>query len=553
MSDATYDVFLSFSGDDRKFGRALAKKLRAQKMDVFLDEDGIARTDSLTERIELALQRSKTLVAYYSANYGSRPACQHELMTAFLAAQREGTVRQRILVINPEPGTDHIQPIELADTKFALARARPGRLARWIAGKTREMDGPIGPPPSFEGHLWPAWLTPYVQRFFGRHRELWKLHTELHASKYPVIRDRAYGSFVSVWGLSGSGKTALVANYAWRFGDAFPGGVHWLSLAGAGSRLDRIRSVYSGELRGVGRKMGLDLGLVPDDRLPSTLARALGTSAAASLWIVDDLPPGCGPADLDHLVLPGGCGAHTILVGQDGAFKDHLPHVRVGPLSTAEANKLLDWYRKPDDDVDRKSRRALIHDLGANPGPLVALGLHLRDRQGLSSYRTAGDELGAKQSLRHAVFGDARRLVRRMSGDELDLLGFISRADQYEFPSHVLATVPSFATVDIGAVLNRLLSRSVATRDGTRWRVDPWVVEAAKGRVRALDVKAIPQTEVTDFRVEVAEFLKPADGSRREDRVPVAEASRPRRIVAGISARRRCCRRGPGCSRCTTP
>ncbi|WP_409496220.1 TIR domain-containing protein [Amycolatopsis sp. cmx-11-12] len=555
MSDAIYDVFLSFSGSDRKFGRALAKKLRSQKMDVFLDEDGIARSDSLTESIELALQGSKTLVAYYSANYGSRPACQHELMTAFLAAQREDTIRRRILVINPEPGTDHIHPIELADAKFALARARTATLARWIAAKTREMDGPLGPPPSFEGHLWPVWLARHVQGFLGRHRELWRLHTELHASKYPVIRERAYGSFVSVWGSPGSGKTALVVNYAWRFRDAFPGGVHWLSLARAESRLDRVQSVYCGELRRVGHDIGLDLGLVPDERLPATLARALRRSGSASLWIVDDLPPGCGPEHLDHLVLPSGTGAHTILIGHDAAFRDRLPTVQVGPLPSTEAKELLDSYRMPDDDIDRKSRLDVIHDLGGNPGALVALGEHLRNREGFSSYRTAGGELAVEGPLRDAVFEGARRVVDLMSSDELMLLTFISGADQYEFPGSVIAAAPSFATVDVAAVLLGLLSRAVATRDDTLWHLDPLVAEAAKERHRALDVKAIPQTEITDFRVEVAKALKKTSGSRKDRRTTAAEAaaSRSRRIVAGISVRRRCCRRGPGCSRCTTP
>lgn len=504
MSDAIYDVFLSFSGDDRNFGRALAGRLRSQGMVVFLDEDGIARSDSITERIDRALQGSKTLVAYYSASYGSRPACQHELMAAFLAAQREGAVRQRILVINPEPGTDHIHPIELADAKFALAEERTTDLTRWIVTKTREVNGPLGPPPPFEGHLWPFQLTPYVRRFFGRHRQLWSLHTELHASKYPVVSERAYGSFVSVRGLPGSGKTALVANYAWRFGAAFPGGVHWLSLAGADSRPDRLQSVYYSELRRACREVGMDLETVADRQLPSTVARMLGKTNTASLWIVDDLPHGCGPGDLDRLVLPAGCGAHTILVGQDDAFQDHLSVVHTGPLTPAEADEMLDWYRKPDDDVDRKSRQCLVRDLGGNPGPLVALGRYLRDRQGFSSYRTAADELTTKLRLRDAVFEDARRVVDLMGVDELALLDFVSRADLHEFPGRLIAAVPSFGAVDVGAVLSRLLSLSAATRNGTLWLLDPLTMRAAGERYQALGVKPIPEAEVSDFRDEVA-------------------------------------------------
>ena len=76
-----------------------------------------------------ACARSRVLLAYYSQHYPTRRACQWELTAAFLAAQRLGDPRQRVLVINPErnaqgaPLVGHIEPVQLRDAVFRAAPA----------------------------------------------------------------------------------------------------------------------------------------------------------------------------------------------------------------------------------------------------------------------------------------------------------------------------------------------------------------------------------------------------------------------------------------------
>src|SRR5690349_16868210 len=117
--DICYDVFLSFTGTDRADGRVLATTLRKLGLRVFSDEDSIGYFEGITESITQALGSSKLLVAYYSKDYARRPACQLELMTAFLAGQRQGNPCARIAVINPEHSYDHLLPVELADARYA--------------------------------------------------------------------------------------------------------------------------------------------------------------------------------------------------------------------------------------------------------------------------------------------------------------------------------------------------------------------------------------------------------------------------------------------------
>ena len=52
-----------------------------------------------------------------------------ELTAAFLAAQREGDPRRRVLVINPEGAPAHIEPLELRDARYTAAPADPSGYA----------------------------------------------------------------------------------------------------------------------------------------------------------------------------------------------------------------------------------------------------------------------------------------------------------------------------------------------------------------------------------------------------------------------------------------
>src|SRR5882724_3719003 len=70
--DFTYDVFLSHSSEDRAVVRAVAERLRADGLRVWLDDWEILPGDHIPAKIENGLEHSRVLVLCMSANaFGS--------------------------------------------------------------------------------------------------------------------------------------------------------------------------------------------------------------------------------------------------------------------------------------------------------------------------------------------------------------------------------------------------------------------------------------------------------------------------------------------------
>ena len=480
MQEPRYDVFLSFSGADRDFGRSLARELRGLGSHVFVDEDSVENFSGITESILDALRTSRTFVAYYSVDYADRAACQHELMTVFLAGQREGDPCGRIMVINPEPATDHLYPVEVADAKFVVPAGGVGTIARDIVKRAARVEGRIGDVGPVPWAQWPTDRSHHLRDFVGRYRELWELHSALHATDFPLITEAACGPFAAVCGLPGAGKTALVTAYSWRFAAAFPGGVTWLSLAGTPAEPGALRERYGNELRRVAGEKGIDVDGQSAERVVDTLIREVRGGRTPSLWVVDDIPSCAGADVVNALPLPADGAVRTILISEDDIFRDHFPVVRVGPLPAADAVALLDSYRAPDDDADRAARTDLVLAVGGHAGGLTAVGDHLRDRQGLTSYRSFTTELDRHQPVVDAVFGRLRTVLDRMTPDELTLLRFADESRATRLAASELRGSTGLDPYAVGTALKWLRHRSVADHEGTEWHLDPYVLCGAR-------------------------------------------------------------------------
>jgi len=191
-SVARYDIFVSLAGPDRPTVRPIIAALQAQGLKLFVDEQSIEVHERITWRISEGLANSAAILTYYSRTYPTRWACQRELTAAFLAAKRTGTVAGRILVINPESGEDHIEPVELRDLRFQPANV-PGReRERWsadVARRVRTLQGSLGSLTTIpaESHWWPAW--PMGGDRIGRYPELWRLHSALHARDFGLVEN----------------------------------------------------------------------------------------------------------------------------------------------------------------------------------------------------------------------------------------------------------------------------------------------------------------------------------------------------------------------------
>lgn len=184
------------------------------------------RTTALDERVraELHLGMHRELVAELhelAADHPLREEFHAHLMVALYRCGRQAEalrvfarLRQTLveeLGIEPGPRSRRLQRLILEGDREL---ARPGaaeRLTGTAAGRLGEDTLPAADP-----------------RFTGRKAELAVLDTLLRRAS------EAGGGLVAVTGMPGTGKTALAVEAAHRVADAFPGGVHFLDLAGDG-------------------------------------------------------------------------------------------------------------------------------------------------------------------------------------------------------------------------------------------------------------------------------------------------------------------------------
>jgi hypothetical protein len=474
LADPTYDVFMSFSGVDREAGRALTRELVMTGVSVFFDEQEIEPFDSVSDTIWRALANSKCLVAYYSAAYAVRPACQSELMAAYLAALSQGEPRRRVLVINPEPDTLHLRPIDLADAKFLLPSVGEAEIARLVAKQAAMFEGCLGAVRPPRPARLPPKLSGLVWTLVGRYVELWDLHTALFTADHWYIEDSPSGSVAWVHGLPGAGKTALVAAYAWRFASAFPGGVSWLTLAGVDPAQagPAVRERFARELRRIAVHLGVAVRTVPDDQLVDVAISALCEAGRATLWVVDDIPNGVdAEALLDALPVLPDCGARIVLVSDSQVFADqHIRNVGVGGLPGTDARAVLDRYLGPDSGTDAEARDRIVDDLGGHAAALVATGRYLRGRERLTA---------TPERLSDSVFHPLRRLLDRLTDAELTLLREVGQRDDLTV-SPKLLDLPELVDIDVPETVAALDARGVVSGTGRSRRFEPVVVRAVR-------------------------------------------------------------------------
>jgi len=233
-SNRTYDLFLSYPHKDKVEVAKICKALHDKGLNVWMDETKIPDYASITRSIVDGLARSRVLVAYNSLNYAHSRACQWELTAAFLAAQREGDPRQRVLIINPEENAEHIHPVELRDELFQKAPADQhgiDSLAASVANHVAAIEGTIG---EIRGLIQPRWFGKKgtgSNRFVGRLPDMWHIHSSLRGAEVPIITG-ATSTTVQIHGMGGLGKSLLAEEYALRYAAAFPGGVFWVRAFG---------------------------------------------------------------------------------------------------------------------------------------------------------------------------------------------------------------------------------------------------------------------------------------------------------------------------------
>jgi hypothetical protein len=391
---AIYDVFVSYPSADREPVQQLAQALRNHGLEVFVDNPEIDDFSRITTAITEGLARSKVLLAYYSAAYSRRRACQWELTAAYLAASRQGDPSRRILVVNPEPTSDHLYPGELRDALYHRAPA-PGaqaalaELAWAVAEHVRGLPGPLG---AVAPLVPPRWLPTQglgSTRFVGRLPEMWRLHSALHPDTTRLTAGRSGPGVAQVRGLGGIGKSLLAEEYALRFGAAYPGGVFWLRAYGSHEQTDLPPEELDARRHDELRRLALGLGLSVKDRdpeeLPGLLANAVEERGQACLWVVDDLPKGLDAHQIRAWLAPHPL-AHTLVTTRSQAYGTLAAAVDLDVLNAQDAYQLLTSRRPPRDDDEAQAARAIVAALGSHALAVDVAGAALAGQQGLVSY-----------------------------------------------------------------------------------------------------------------------------------------------------------------------
>ncbi|MBA0053719.1 toll/interleukin-1 receptor domain-containing protein [Streptomyces sp. AJS327] len=406
---ATWDVFVSYSRSDAQRAGALASALRRCGLAVFLDDTAVEDFASITHTIAAGLGRSRALLALYSYDYPQRRACQWELTYAYLSGQREGDPRRRVLVVNPETGADHVQPLEVRD---ALHWSWPDsgdaldRLAARVAAHVARLASPMAdtgpdPAPSAAVPWLPAPARVGSSRFTGRLPEQWRVHSALHRHRAPLIQSTGQGAdrAAQLRGMPGIGKSLLAQEYALRFRSAFPGGTFWFDLhAARGASVSTALDSYAEQVATVADALALDRPA--DAGLPQLLSRLavlLSERGAPCLWVVDGVPDGLTDAQL-HLLRGPHLLASSLMTTRSLRYTAFAETIDLPPLAEPDGYRLLTSHRAPRDEIEETSAQALVHDLGGHPQAL--------------------DLLAAK-----ATSSDFGRLRNRLHAPGADLLG----------------------------------------------------------------------------------------------------------------------------------
>jgi Tetratricopeptide repeat/TIR domain len=355
--EPTYDVFLGHASADKPAGvREFADELERLRLRTFVDERAIGAFDPITQEVEEAIGESLVFVAWYSRRYPERRACQLELRRAYVAAEGAHKVGERIFAVNPESGFAHIHPATLRDARIPSEGAAEAILARVSAVRMRGGE-PLGALTRLDAPTWIPQRRLGSPRFVGRVSELWDLHEHLQAHKISQVTGTGREE-VALIGFGGIGKSLLAEEYAYSFGPAYPGGIYWLSATDA---VGGDESVLLDNLAAIAAALELNLEDRPE---PAVLRHRMALALAEherALWIVDDLPAGLAPAELQSWLAPHEQAA-TLITTRSSAYSA-LPQISLHVLDRQLALLLLTAGLEPSSEEEWEAARLIASEL----------------------------------------------------------------------------------------------------------------------------------------------------------------------------------------------
>lgn len=363
-----YDVFFSYARKDNKSAQRIVNALEGAGLKVWIDVNGIPDFKSIVNSIKNGLACSKIMVAYYSTTYPNRQYCQWEFTSAFLAGQREGDPLCRIVVLNPEPDFVHIMPSEI---KGALCKSVPNdivdeslkKIAENIADYVSKTPNVIGQICTFDSPPWYGRNGIFYQRFVGRLKEMWDIHSKLNSYQHTLET----GGTVQISGMGGIGKSLLVEEYAMRFGSAYPGGIFWLSASqvnnkNSDSELLTQLSTLASEIgiNIVDLKVQMSTDILP--RIIGEIKQFMQSLNLPCLWIVDDVPQGINSEALRKWFAP--CQNTKTLMTTRSTEYAVAVSIELDVLAPEDAYTLLTSKRNPKNSSEETIAQQIVKMLG---------------------------------------------------------------------------------------------------------------------------------------------------------------------------------------------
>ncbi len=313
----TAEVFISYSrAGSLEEARALRDALEAQQIRVFLDERAIAPGDQFPDDIADALIAARVFVVLADEYYFTRPWCVYEFQVAVspYRVNQASTGHIAVALAQNEHSSDilsHLPPplakiswpaITQTDALTNLVveklQVQSDALSVLLEGLDDEIvanlrkGGAIplpGERAGMHGYLKQLPVT-LKNQFVGRDGELWQLFHLLETR-------RSEGGALSclVQGGAGMGKTQLVAEYLWRYGQRhYAGGMIWVDAdvdrQGLISQFYEVLQIYSpncGSLESLGNNEEEQYRTV--SALLQNVFNQLDQSRRL-LWVVDNIP-----------------------------------------------------------------------------------------------------------------------------------------------------------------------------------------------------------------------------------------------------------------------